>query len=180
MRAACVSRAGCSGCTWPAQPCSHYHVHDRRGHVGMRAGGILSRPLGLLPPVSRLPARILQRPSSGELRFIHEQYDQAWAEEMARLLHTIKAAVASTAEAYTALPPERLTDYAAAYDALIAQGLAANPPPAQTHPRPRGRPKQSLQKTCSTACSNINLASWPLCMTSASPLTTTRPSAMCA
>ena len=133
---------------------THYHVHDRRGHVGMRAGGILSSYPGVA--VHDHWASYLQFPDCQhafcnvhhlrELRFIHEQYDQAWAEEMARLLHTIKAAVASTAEAYTALPPERLTDYAAAYDALIAQGLAANPPPAQTHPRPRGRPKQSPPK----------------------------------
>ena len=40
------------------------------------------------------------------------------------------------------LAPRALDRLRGRHDALIAQGLAANPPPAQTHPRPRGRPKQ--------------------------------------
>ena len=47
-------------------------------------------------------------------------------------------------------------------------------PPHRPTPDRAAAPNNRLQKTCSTACSNINLASWPLCMTSASPLTTTR------
>ena len=153
----------------------------------MRAGGILSSYPGVA--VHDHWASYLQFPDCQhafcnvhhlrELRFVFEQYDQAWAEEMARLLHTIKAAVASTAEAYTALPPERLTDYEAAYDALIAQGLAANPPPAQTHPRPRGRPKQSPPKNLLDRLLKHKSGVLAFMLTSASPLTTTRP-ARCA
>ena len=65
---------------------------------------------------------------------------------MACLLRTIKAEVASTAELHTALPPERLAAYEAEYDALIAEGFAANPPAAKTRPRPIGRPKQAPSK----------------------------------
>ena len=81
-----------------------------------------------------------------ELRFIVEQYEQTWAAQMERLLLDIKAEVASTSALHTALPPDRLAHYEAQYDALIAQGFAANPSAAKTEPRPIGRPKQSPPK----------------------------------
>ena len=132
----------------------HYHVHDKRGHVGMRAGGILPRYQGVA--LHDHWASYLQFPDCQhafcnvhhlrELRFVFAQYGQTWAAKMARLLRTIKAEVASTPEPHTALPPERLAAYEAEYEALIAQGFAANPPPEQTLPRPRGRPKQAPPK----------------------------------
>ena len=131
-----------------------YHRHGRRGHVGMRAGDILPRYQGVALHdhwASYLQFSDCQHAFCNvhhlrELRFVFEQYGQAWAEKMARLLCTIKAEVESTPEAHTVLPPERLADYEAEYDALIAQGLAANPPPKPTRPRARGRPKQSPPK----------------------------------
>ena len=118
---------------------TQYHVHHKRGHVGMRAGGILASYQGVAVHdhwASYLKFADCQHAFCNvhhlrELRFVVEQYGQAWAAKMARLLCTIKAEVASTPQRHTALPPERLTDYETAYDALIAQGLAANPPPAQ-------------------------------------------------
>ena len=65
---------------------------------------------------------------------------------MARLLLTIKHQVESSPEPLTALSPDRLAEYEAEYDALIAQGLAANPPPEKRRPRARGRPKQTPPK----------------------------------
>ena len=44
------------------------------------------------------------------------------------------------------LLPKRLAYYEQCYDALIAQGLEANPPPADPPPRKRGRKKQSPPK----------------------------------
>ena len=133
---------------------THYHPHAKRGHVGMRAGGILSSYQGVA--VHDHWASYLQFPDCEhafcnvhhlrELRFVVEQYGQAWAAKMARLLCTIKAEVASTSAGDTALPPDRLTDYETEYDALIAQGLAANPPPPQPQVRTRGRPKQTRPK----------------------------------
>ena len=133
---------------------TYYHLHGKRGHVGMRAGGILPRYQGVA--LHDHWASYLQFPDCQhafcnvhhlrELRFVFAQYGQAWAAKMAHLLRTIKAEVESTPEPHTALPPERLADYEAEYEALIAQGFAANPPPEQTLPRPRGRPKQSPPK----------------------------------
>ena len=112
-----------------------------------------------------------------ELLFIHEQYRQTF---LACLLRTIKAEVASTSELHTALPPDRLAAYEAEYDAIIGAGFAANPSSVKSRPRPIGRPNSRRPKTCSTAYTNIKLASWPLCTISASPLTTIWSNAMCA
>ena len=133
---------------------THYHAHAKRGQVGMQAAGILSRYRGVAVHdhwASYLQFRDCQHAFCNahhlrELLFIHERYDQEWAAEMAHLLRTIKTEVASTAHAHEALPPERLAHYDAECDTLIAQGLAANPPPAQTQARTRGRPKQAPPK----------------------------------
>ena len=133
---------------------THYHAHAKRGQVGMQAAGILSRYRGVAVHdhwASYLQFRDCQHAFCNahhlrELLFIHERYGQEWAAEMAHLLRTIKTEVASTAHAHEALPPERLAHYDAECDTLIAQGLAANPPPAQTQARTRGRPKQAPPK----------------------------------
>ena len=133
---------------------TYYHVHGKRGHVGMRAGGILPRYQGVALHdhwASYLQFTDCQHAFCNvhhlrDLRFVFEQYGQAWAEKMARLLCTIKAEVEATPEPHTVLPPDRLADYEAKYDSLIAQGFAANPPPEQSRPRARGRPKQSPPK----------------------------------
>ena len=133
---------------------THYHVHDKRGHIGMRVAGILPHFKGVaLHDYWRSYFKfgdcqhcLCNVHHLRELRFIVEQYDQAWAAQMERLLLDIKAEVASTSALHTALPPDRLAYYEAEYDALIAQGFAANPSAAKTKPRPIGRPKQSPPK----------------------------------
>ena len=133
---------------------THYHVHDKRGHVGMRVAGILPHFKGVaLHDYWRSYFKfrdcrhcLCNVHHLRELRFIVEQYDQAWAAQMERLLLDIKVEVAATSELHTALPPDRLAHYEAQYDALIAQGFADNPSAAKTEPRPIGRPKQSPPK----------------------------------
>ena len=133
---------------------TQYHVHDKRGHIGMRAGGILPHYTGVAVHDywrSYLKFTDCQHSFCNvhhlrDLCFIVEQYDQAWAAKMKRLLCDIKDEVAATSEQHTALPRDRLAYYEAAYDALIAQGLADNPSPPKTKSRPIGRPKQSPAK----------------------------------
>ena len=133
---------------------THYHVHDKRGHVGMRVAGILPHFKGVALHDywrSYFKFRDCQHCLCNvhhlrELRFIVEQYEQTWAAQMERLLLDIKAEVASTSALHTALPPDRLAHYEAQYDGLIAQGFADNPSAAKTEPRPIGRPKQSPPK----------------------------------
>ena len=133
---------------------TQYHVHDKRGHIGMRAGGILPHYKGVaLHDYWRSYLKFSDCRHSfcnvhhlRDLAFIVEQYDQAWAAKMKRLLCNIKDEVASTSARHTTLPPDRLSYYEAEYDALIAQGFAANPSPPKTKPRPIGRPKQAPPK----------------------------------
>ena len=84
-----------------------------------------------------------------ELKLAHEEYDQPWAEEMQILLLDIKLAVDTVVEdtetQATSLDATALVDFGTRYDEILAQGFAANPPPAQPHSG-RGRPKQSKPK----------------------------------
>jgi len=84
-----------------------------------------------------------------ELQFITDRYPQAWAMGLASLLREIKLAVAEAQQRnQTQLTVERLQEFETRYDALITQGLEANPTPALTEPtvKRRGRVKQTPAK----------------------------------
>jgi transposase len=133
---------------------TYYHVHRKRGQIGMAAGEILPHFQG--QAVHDHWASYLQFDNCQhdfcnahhlrELQFITDQYQQTWAAEMSQLLLDIKAEVASISETATSLPAERLAHYEAEYDKLIATGFTANPPPHDPPPKKRGRPKQSPPK----------------------------------
>jgi transposase len=80
-----------------------------------------------------------------ELTFIFERYGQPWAFQMLLLLGTIKQAVdLAKSEGQSALVAEWGKAFEQRYQAVIEQGLAANPPPPPTEGKPkRGRVKQS-------------------------------------
>ena len=79
-----------------------------------------------------------------ELAFVHEQYQQEWAESLSKLLIEIKAAVETAQQqGQQALTEAQLSDFAARYDRLLEQGCQANPASAETSPRKPGRKKQS-------------------------------------
>ena len=73
---------------------------------------------------------------------------------MIQLLLDIKAAVAAASPHQISLAADQLTDFEQCYDELIAQGLEANPPPANPPPKAcgehcrtkRGRKKQTPPK----------------------------------
>ena len=133
---------------------THYHVHAKRGQEGMKAGGILPEFQG--KAVHDHWKSYLQFDGCEhdfcnvhhlrELRFISEQYEQPWAEKMAKLLLSIKAEVEAAPASAMSLSPERLAHYEAEYDQVIAEGMAANPPPSAPSPPKRGRPKQTPPK----------------------------------
>ena len=81
-----------------------------------------------------------------ELKFVADEYDQAWASEMTGLLLEIKDEVAASPPEWTSLPLARLAHYERRYEALIECGIAANPPPVQPQVKQRGRQKQSPPK----------------------------------
>src|SRR2546428_12167623 len=70
-----------------------------------------------------------------ELRFIDQQYQQAWANDMADLLLEIKAAVEATPEPAMSLAPSTREAFAKRYDAVVQAGFVGKPPPL---PPPRG------------------------------------------
>jgi transposase len=133
---------------------TYYHVDSQRGQHGMTAGGILPNFQGNAVhdhwasylSFTQCQHHFCNAHHLRELKFIHEQYQQSWAADMARLLLDIKAEVAATPAPAMSLPADRLLHYGARYDTLIAQGLTANPLPAVASPPKQGRPKQSPPK----------------------------------
>jgi transposase len=76
-----------------------------------------------------------------ELTFVADELGQPWAKDLKDVLGKIKRAVdAARADGESALPAEVRRACAARYDAILADGLIANPPPAPTGRR--GRPKR--------------------------------------
>lgn len=130
---------------------TYYQVQPKRGKVGMQAVGILPAFRG--QAVHDFWAAYLtfqacchafcNAHNLRELRFISEQYQQAWADQLACLLLDIKAEVAASPPQQTALLPDRLAHFEQRFDELIQQGLAANPPPDPPPAPKKGRQKQS-------------------------------------
>ncbi len=102
-------------------------VHD--GWVGYRAHTTCRHALCTIHPLR-------------ELTFLQEQYQQTWAADLKALLLEMKQLVDQARAGATALPDAERHTLRARYPALLAAGLAANPPP-QRRPGQRGRLKQS-------------------------------------
>lgn len=136
-----------------------FAVHGKRGQAAMEAIGILPALTGYAIHDHWTPYLAFDRCDHAfcnahhlrELQFITDQYQQAWADEMAQLLLHIKAEVAAASTTATfgvtpSLEPDRLAHYEAEYDAILQRGFAANPPSATPLTTKRGRPKQSPPK----------------------------------
>lgn len=87
-----------------------------------------------------------------DLTFIHEQYQQDWANEMMtdrsgrHLLLEIKKAVDQARPTQDHLPADVLADFEHLYAEILQRGFAANPPPDPPPEKKRGRRKQSPPK----------------------------------
>jgi transposase len=148
-----VRRAGTLA--WAHVACTsrltHYAIHAKRGSEATDAIGILPSYRGVSVHDGWKPYRHYTRCRHAlcnihhlrELTFLEEEYHQAWAMDLKALLLEMKAAV----EQARTCGDERLDDaersaLVTRYEALLATGLAANPPP-QRRPHHRGRVKQS-------------------------------------
>jgi transposase len=143
---------------------THYTFHAKRGTEAMDSGGILPHFRGTAvhdhwSPYFRYnnAAHVLCNAHHlRELCFIHEQYHQAWTDEMHQLLLAIKVAVEETRPQQDHLPAERIAAFEQRYAEILARGSAANPPPPDPDPPPemdgqprrtkRGRKKQTPPK----------------------------------
>ena len=130
-----------------------YEVHAKRGQEAMDDAGILGAFRGTAvhdhwKPYLTYDAcdhALCNAHHLRELRFIDTQYQQPWANDMAKLLLEIKAAVEATPEPAMSLAPPELEAFAKRYDAVVQAGFEANPAPLPTtegEGKKRGRPKQ--------------------------------------
>jgi len=133
---------------------THLEMHDKRGRLAHDAIGILPertrwvmhdgyRSYEQYPHAQHA---LCNAHHLRELIFIHENYQQTWAEDMLKLLLEIKQAVECAQQnQLAALSPDQIGDFENRYGELIGQGLEANPPDPPV-PRKRGRVKQSPGK----------------------------------
>ena len=76
-----------------------------------------------------------------ELTFVADELGQPWAQDLGALLRAIKRGVDVARDAgRTTLAPQDTEAFRARYDAIVADGVQANPPPEPTGKR--GRPKR--------------------------------------
>ncbi|WP_448073994.1 IS66 family transposase [Georgenia yuyongxinii] len=126
---------------------THYHLHDKRGKVAMDDAGILPAFTGVAVHDGLATYRqygtahgLCNAHHLRELQAMAETTGQAWPTEIADLLVEAHHAVNDAkAQGLTALPPDQLTDYQHRFDALVAAGQQAHPPPPRTGKR--GRPR---------------------------------------
>ena len=130
---------------------THYAIHPKRGSAATDAIGILPRYPGVSvhdgwkPYQTQTQCRhaLCNIHHLRELTFVEEQYQQGWATDLKRLLREMKAATDQARRLGQAQLDLSARDVLVArYDALIAAGLAANPPP-ERGVRRRGRIKQT-------------------------------------
>ncbi len=130
---------------------THYGAHAQRGSEATDAIGILPTFTGVsVHDGLRSYRRYTQCRHAlcnihhlRELTYLEEQYQQVWAHDLKDLLREMKAATdQARAAGATALPAAERAGFVARYDAFLAAGLAANPPPVRPAHR-RGRIKQS-------------------------------------
>jgi len=133
---------------------THLELHDKRGRLAHDAIGILPERSGWMmhdgyrsyEQYPHAQHALCNAHHLRELIFIHENYQQPWAEDMLKLLLEIKQAVECTQQAQlVALSPYQIGDFETRYGELIEQGLKAYPPDPPV-PRKRGRIKQSPAK----------------------------------
>lgn len=132
---------------------SYYAAHRKRGHQATEAIGILPAFSGTAVHDNWAAYWHYQQCHHAlcnvhhlrELKAISEQFGQAWAHRFQHFLLAAKAVVAQAkARGQTALAPAKLRQVDRLYQRLVAQALAANPPPTAGWPSAkRGRVKKS-------------------------------------
>jgi transposase len=132
---------------------TYYAMHTKRGQEAMEAIGILPKLKGRAMHDGWVAYfyynQILHALCNGhhlrELEFLQERYPQGWETQLMALLREMKAQVERAQPPQAALPPEQVAEFERRYDALIEEGLQANPileaDPSQ--PKKRGRVRKS-------------------------------------
>jgi len=131
---------------------TYYGVQPKRGKEGMSEIGILPEFKGVAIHdhwksyfnFKDCRHALCNAHHLRELRFIHEQYEQEWAQDMAKLLVSIKKRTENTE--LGKLSQKEISQFEEDFVRLLEQGLEVNPPPSIPLPKKRGRKKQSPPK----------------------------------
>jgi transposase len=135
------------------QNLTYYQMHPKRGKEAMDSMGILPQFEGTAVHdhwrsyfrYDDVKHGLCNAHHLRELKFIHEQYGQEWAEEMSSCLLDIKQEVDQVSQYKDQLDSEQINAFEERYDEIIAEGLKLNhPPPKQ--PGKRGKVKQPPPK----------------------------------
>jgi transposase len=127
-------------------------AHDKRGAKALEDIGIFPHREGIAihdgySSYYRFPGvehGLCNAHHRRELTFVHEQYEQDWADDLSQLLSEIKKTVeVAQQQGQQALSQAHIEDFEMRYDRLLEIGYRANPPPADPPPKKRGRKKQS-------------------------------------
>lgn len=126
-----------------------YAAHKKRGHEALEAIGVLPKFLGRAVhdgltsywQYRGCEHALCNAHHLRELTFVEEELGQPWAKDMKDLLIEIKRAVDDACEGGLGeLSAELKRGFGARYDAILAAGQKANPPPERTGKR--GRPRR--------------------------------------
>lgn len=132
--------------TASTQTATYYHIHNRRGTVAIDENGILPNFTGYAVH-DHLKAYLTYDCNHAlcnahhlrELIFVHEQYDQPWAQEMIDCLLKIKEVTDQAQLTSTQLSPQKIKELEDLYQQAIANGYAQNPLPPPPEKKKRGR-----------------------------------------
>ncbi len=131
---------------------THYAIHPKRGQEATDAIGILPAYRGVsvhdglrsYGAYTQCRHALCNIHHLRELTFVEETSHQAWATKLKGLLLEMKAAVEQArSRGEPRLGPVERDAYVACYEELMAEGLAANPPPERPPGQKKGRIKQS-------------------------------------
>ena len=131
---------------------THYQVHKKRGREAMEAIGILPKYKGKAVHDGfksykeyQCSHYLCNAHHLRELTFIHERFNQPWAEEMIDLLCTINDTVKQAKlEHQTALESSKINTFELQFQKIIDLGYKDNPEPVldPDAPKTRGRKKR--------------------------------------
>lgn len=135
---------------------TYYDIHQKRGQEAMEAIGILPEFRGTAVhdhwksyfTYDHCQHSLCNAYHLREIKFVADQYQQEWAEQMSTLLAAINAEVTQTRPISDHLETSKLTEFETRYDEILDVGFKANPPPTEDEqqPKKRGRRKQSPPK----------------------------------
>jgi transposase len=135
---------------------TYYAIHQNRGRKALDAIGIF--PVFKGTAVHDAYRSYFQYESVNnalcnahhlrDLTFVQERYQQAWADEMQKLLLEIKQAVETAQPNQDCLSPAQIIAFEDRYDAIVKSGLQAHLriEPVKPPPKKRGKPKQHPAK----------------------------------